>query len=163
MGEMNQLLQTSQHRTVYNSLKQKYDKLSRPTGLLQVHQKCCKNKEDNACNCNNIADQILVEENMVSQNHPFVRRIIRDKKQNTMYHSENRCTNRRSEKYLLQRRCCFLRWQDFLHFGVKARESQDRVPTLYWLPVLRRGGGGAIKQDLLLIQVLVRLKNFQNC
>ena len=79
MGEINQLLQTSQHRTVYNTLKQKYDKLSRPTGLIQVHQKCCKNKEENACNCNNIADQILVEENMVSQNHPLVRRIIRDK------------------------------------------------------------------------------------
>ena len=75
---MNQSLQTSQHGTVYNNLKQKYDKLSRPTGLLQVHQKCCKNKEENACNCNNIADQILVEENMVSQNHPFVRRVIRD-------------------------------------------------------------------------------------
>ena len=25
-----------------------------------------------------------------------------------------------------------------LHFGVKAIENQDRVPTLYWLPKLRK-------------------------
>ena len=24
----------------------------------------------------------------------------------------------------------------FLHFGVKATENQDKVPTLYWLPKL---------------------------
>ena len=36
-----------------------------------------------------------------------------------------------------------------LKFGVKAKENQDNVPTLYWLPNLR------IKQDLLAILVLV--------
>ena len=41
-----------------------------------------------------------------------------------------------------------------LHFGVKAKENQDKVPLLYWLP-------NSIKnpiqqQDLLLILVLVR-------
>ena len=25
-----------------------------------------------------------------------------------------------------------------LHFGVKAKENQDRVPTLYWLPKLHK-------------------------
>ena len=25
-----------------------------------------------------------------------------------------------------------------LHFGVKAKENQDKVPTLYWLPKLRK-------------------------
>ena len=40
-----------------------------------------------------------------------------------------------------------------LHFGVKAKENQDRVPTLYWLPKLHKN---PIKQDLLLILVLVQ-------
>ena len=46
-----------------------------------------------------------------------------------------------------------------LHFGVKAKENQDKVPTLYWLPKLHKK---PIKQDLLLILVLVRQQNFQN-
>ena len=66
---------------MYNTLKRKYDELSRPTGLEQIRNKrrTEKNKEENACNGHNVADQILVVENMVSQNHPFVRTIIRDK------------------------------------------------------------------------------------
>ena len=44
-----------------------------------------------------------------------------------------------------------------LHFGVKAKENQDKVPTLYWLPKLHK------KQDLLQILVLVRQQNFLNC
>ena len=50
-------------------------------GLEQIRNKrrTEKNKEENACNGHNVADQILVVENMVSQNHPFVRTIIRDK------------------------------------------------------------------------------------
>ena len=47
-----------------------------------------------------------------------------------------------------------------LHFGVKAKENQDKVPTLYWLPKLHKKH---IKQDLLLILVLVRQQNFLNC
>ena len=47
-----------------------------------------------------------------------------------------------------------------LHFGVKAIENQDKVPTLYWLPKLNKT---PIKQDLLLILVLVRPQNFLNC
>ena len=47
-----------------------------------------------------------------------------------------------------------------LHFGVKAKENQDKVPTLYWLPKLHKK---PIKQDLLLILVLVRQQNFLNC
>ena len=47
-----------------------------------------------------------------------------------------------------------------LHFGVKAKENQDKVPTLYWLPKLHEN---PIKQDLLLILVLVRQQNFLNC
>ena len=39
-----------------------------------------------------------------------------------------------------------------LYFGVKAKENQDKVPTLYWLPKLHKK---PIKQDLLLILVLV--------
>ena len=51
--------------------------------------------------------------------------------------------------------------QTALHFGVKAKENQDKVPTLYWLPKLH--GKKPIKQDLLLILVLVRQQNFLNC
>ena len=47
-----------------------------------------------------------------------------------------------------------------LHFGVKAKENQDKVPTLYLLPKLNKN---PIKQDLLLILVLVRQQNFLNC
>ena len=47
-----------------------------------------------------------------------------------------------------------------LHFCVKANENQDKVPTLYWLPNLHKT---PIKQDLLLILVLVRQKNVLNC
>ena len=46
------------------------------------------------------------------------------------------------------------------HFGVKAKENQDKVPTLYLLPKLYKK---PIKQDLLLILVLVRQQNFLNC
>ena len=45
-----------------------------------------------------------------------------------------------------------------LHF--KAKENQDKVPTLYWSPKLHKKH---IKQDLLLILVLVRQQNFLNC
>ena len=38
-----------------------------------------------------------------------------------------------------------------MHFGVKAKESQDKIPTLYWLPLLHKK---LIKQDFLLILVL---------
>ena len=48
-----------------------------------------------------------------------------------------------------------------LHFGVKAKENQDKVPTLYWLPKLHKNN--PIKQDLLLILGLVRQQNFLNC
>ena len=47
-----------------------------------------------------------------------------------------------------------------LHFGVKAKENQDKIPTLYWLPKLHKN---PTKQDLLLILVLVRQQNFLNC
>ena len=47
-----------------------------------------------------------------------------------------------------------------LHFGVKAKENQDKVLTLYWLPELHKN---PIKQDLLLILVLVRQQKFLNC
>ena len=42
-----------------------------------------------------------------------------------------------------------------LHFGVKAKENQDKVPTLYWLPKLHKN---PIKQDLLLILYLTPVK-----
>ena len=44
-----------------------------------------------------------------------------------------------------------------LHFGVKAKENQDKVPTLYWLPKLHKN---PIKLDLLLILVLVPQQKF---
>ena len=38
-----------------------------------------------------------------------------------------------------------------LNFGAKAKENQDKVPTLYWLPKLHKN---PIKQDLLIILAL---------
>ena len=46
------------------------------------------------------------------------------------------------------------------HFGVIIKENQDKVPTLWWLPKLHKN---PIKQDLLLILILVRQKNLLNC
>ena len=61
-----------------------------------------------------------------------------------------------SEKVIVDGHGC----HSALLFGVKAKENQDKVPTLYWLPKLLKK---PIKQDLLLILVLVRQKNFLNC
>ena len=47
-----------------------------------------------------------------------------------------------------------------LHFDVKAKENQDKVPTLYWLPKLLKK---PIKQDILLVLVLMRQQNLLNC
>ena len=47
-----------------------------------------------------------------------------------------------------------------LPFGVKAKEKQDKNPTLYWLPKLNKN---SIKQDLLLILVLVGQQNYLDC
>ena len=47
-----------------------------------------------------------------------------------------------------------------LNFGVEAKENQDKVPTLHWLPKLHKN---PIKQDSLLILVLVQQKIFLNC
>ena len=47
-----------------------------------------------------------------------------------------------------------------LHFDVKAKENQDKLPTLYWLPKRHKTH---IKQDLLSILVLVRQQNSLNC
>ena len=47
-----------------------------------------------------------------------------------------------------------------LHFGVKAKENQDKVLMLYWLPKVHKN---PIKQELLLFIVLVRQQKFLNC
>ena len=44
-----------------------------------------------------------------------------------------------------------------LYFGVKAKEKQDKVSQLYWLPKLHKI---PIKQAVLPILVLVRQQNF---
>ena len=57
---------------------------------------------------------------------------------------------------IVEPHCC----HTALHFGVKAKENQDKVLTLYWLPKLHKN---SIKQDLLLILVFVQHRNFLNC
>ena len=47
-----------------------------------------------------------------------------------------------------------------LHVSVKAKENQDKVPALHWLPKLHKN---PIKEDLLLILVLARHQNFLKC
>ena len=44
-----------------------------------------------------------------------------------------------------------------LDFGVIAKENQDKVSALYWLPKFHKNH---IKHNLLLILVLVRQQNF---
>ena len=52
-----------------------------------------------------------------------------------------------SERVIVDVQCC----HTAQHCGVKAKENQDKVLTLYWLPKLHQT---PIKQDLLLILVL---------
>ena len=47
-----------------------------------------------------------------------------------------------------------------LKFSVCVKESQDRLPTMYWLPKLHKKK--RIKQDLLQTQVLILQLNFLN-
>ena len=62
-----------------------------------------------------------------------------------------------SERVVVDGHC----WHTALHFGVKTKENQHKVPTLYWLPKLNKN---PIKQVSLLILVLVVLQqNFLNC
>ena len=44
-----------------------------------------------------------------------------------------------------------------LHFGVKAKENQDKVPTLYWLPKLYKKNYKArfIANSIVLVQQLL--------
>ena len=58
-----------------------------------------------------------------------------------------------SEKVVVNEHGC----HTALHFGVKAKESQDKVPMLYWLPKLHKK---PIKQDVLLILILEQQQNF---
>ena len=58
-----------------------------------------------------------------------------------------------SERVIVDRHGCYTA----LHFSVKAKENQDKVPTLYWLPKLHKN---PIKQDLS--PILVRQQNFLN-
>ena len=60
-------------------------------------------------------------------------------------------------------RCFYYNYPTFkmdVKYAVKAKENQDKVPTLYWLPKLHKN---PIKQDLMLILVLVRQQNVLNC
>ena len=61
-----------------------------------------------------------------------------------------------SQRVIVDGHCC----HTALHFDVKATENEDKVPTLYWLPKLYKN---TIKQDLLLILVLVRQQNVLKC
>ena len=63
-----------------SKLKRKYDEMTRPTGLQQIRNKKRreKAKETNNTSGNNVADQIIALENMVSKNHNFDRTIVRD-------------------------------------------------------------------------------------
>ncbi|MES9883125.1 MAG: hypothetical protein ABW185_19850 [Sedimenticola sp.] len=80
MDEMTDMLQSNKPKQVYNKLLHKYDVITRPTGLAQIHD---KKKYISATNrnhthaINNIADQIMVLDNKVTQNHHFVRSIVR--------------------------------------------------------------------------------------
>ena len=60
-----------------------------------------------------------------------------------------------SERVVVDRHGC----HTALYFGVQAKENPNKVPTLYWLPKLHKK---TIKQDLLLILVLVRQQNMKD-
>ena len=61
-----------------------------------------------------------------------------------------------SEKVIVDGHGC----KTALRFHVKAKGNEEKDPTLYWLPKLHKNH---IKQNVLLILVLVRQHNFLNC
>ena len=64
------------------------------------------------------------------------------------------------QKYVNHKKIAKYIVHSIFEFGVKAKENQDKVPTLYWLPKLHKN---PLKQVLLQILVLVRQQNFLNC
>lgn len=83
MKEISDMTDKHKPHQIYNKLKQKYDEVTRPTGLQQIYdkQKYEKSKErQQSGHTNNIADQIKHIENMVSEGDNFVRSIIRNNK-----------------------------------------------------------------------------------
>ena len=79
MKEIHSLNQSCKPQKVYSTLKEKYDEVSRPTGLQQIRDKKKNAKSSNRGECTgtNVADHIQRLENMVTNNHPFVRSTIR--------------------------------------------------------------------------------------
>ena len=83
MNEVKEMAGKQTPHQIYDTLKNKYDEISRPTGLQQINDKIKyeKTKEKkHVGHTNNIADQINSLENMVSEGHNFVRSIIRNSK-----------------------------------------------------------------------------------
>ena len=83
MDEVKDMAGKHKPHQIFNKLKNKYDEISRPTGLQQINDKIKYEKakeKKHIGHSNNIADQITTLENMVSEGHPFVRSIIRTSK-----------------------------------------------------------------------------------
>ena len=83
MLEMGELLKHSKPQNVYVKLTTKYDELSGPANRQQVYDKksrvIAKERKENGFthNRNNIADHIKEIENQVTDNHPFIRSVVR--------------------------------------------------------------------------------------
>ena len=80
MEEANELLKQDKPKIVYENLKNKYDELTRPTGLQQLRDK--KKYEKNKLksvqyNRSNVAINVQILENLVTHNHLYVRSVIR--------------------------------------------------------------------------------------
>ena len=83
MDEVKDMAGKHKPHQIYNKLKNKYDEISRPTGLQQINDKIKyeKSKEKkHVGHSNTVADQVMTLENMVSEGHHFVRSIIRTSK-----------------------------------------------------------------------------------
>ena len=98
---------------------------------------------------------VLVPADKAANNVEFVRRLYYI---NTLKHElvdTNACKLQPSlsERVIIDGYGC----HTALHFGVIAKENQDKVFTLYWLPKLHKNH---IKHNSLLILVLVRQQNF---
>ncbi|XP_053376475.1 uncharacterized protein LOC128547528 [Mercenaria mercenaria] len=81
MDEVTDLLSNNKPKQVFDKMKSKHDVSTRPTGLQQIRDKkknMTKTNGQHSSSRKNVADHILNLENMVSNNHSYVRSIIRN-------------------------------------------------------------------------------------
>ena len=84
MQEAEELPKQNKPKMVFEDLKQKYNEVTRPTGLQQLRDKKHYEKNKNKpaqFRETNVADNIQMLDNLVTRDHPYIRSVIRTNNQ----------------------------------------------------------------------------------